>query len=412
MSTFDESSWLDDESLRGFVRRFNRQVEDDHRQSKEANDRKRAAFRASPAMQAAFGSMLTPETEEEYARACILLNNHLRQDLLLKRYINYLDVGHNQWNTEWWHAFGHQLIVQLNFLNVITRGELESNVERVREDDHPILWDPRIFPKAGEYPLHIGPREAAIEWYGRVERAQTHLWRSEILEAALAAPLVPHEVVPNALPFNDLFFSFEKAAWIEASTPAIDIEDNTDEVEAHAETWWVHISAFHDAGMVIAFDKQIWPHGPYQPQTHLIMEPVSWGQKWPDDFTHRRFKDEIGCVLRMLAFMQAPFVDATPNGALHLPRPIRREYERANKPVPEKAVSIVALRRPLHEPVYPALQEGEDGPVRKYAHSWWVSGHYRWQYYPSEKTHRLIAISPFLKQAGKPLLRKLYDVRQ
>jgi hypothetical protein len=410
VTSFDESSWADDETLRGFVHRFNRQVDDNHASVKEGNARKRDVYRKSPALQIALGGMLEPEGEVECAQAIELLKRAQAKDPLLNRYLNYLNVGHSQWNTEWWHAFGHQQVVMFNFLYSATRGELEANLDGMRENKHPILWDPRIFPRAGEWPLKIGPREAAMEWYGRVERSQVHLWHDDVREAALAAPLPPHVVEPNALPFGDIFFSFEKAAWIEMGTPVQDLE-SSEPVEAHAETWWVHISSFFDAGMIITFDKQIWPHATYQPQTHLIMEPVSWGQRWPEDFSHRRFKDEIGAVLRMLAFMQAPFVDAAP--ALHrLPRPIRREYDRMGKPAPEKEVSIVVLRRSLHEPVYPALQEGEDGPVREYKHSWWVAGHYRWQYYPAEKTHRLIAISPFMKQKGKPLLRKLYDVKQ
>ena len=118
---------------------------------------------------------------------------------------------------------------------------------------------------------------------------------------------------------------------------------------------------------------------------------------------------EIGYVLRMLAFMQAPFVDAS-QSRRQLPRPIRREYERERRPVPDKQCSIITLRRALHEPVYPQGEAPEGS--REYRHSWWVSGHYRWQFYPSEQTHRLIAIAPFMKQIGKPLLRQLWDVKQ
>jgi hypothetical protein len=399
--------WSDDRFTQGFIRRLNAQVDDNHRRVSEANHTKRQIGRRAPAMDVAGLLALEPENEFEYAALNDEVMRLILEEPITDRYINYLESSdaRRHPNTEWWHAFGHQKLATLTVLNAVTREDLLR--EDIRQRDIPIAWDARMFPKGAESSIfHFGPAEASFEWAGRMMEAQTYLWHQDVLEAAVAAPLPAHVIQPNALPFEAVFFSFEMAAWVEMSDIAHD-EASNEEVQARSETWWCLISKVGDAGIMLTFSMQIWPNHPYQPQEHIVMEPIAWDMRWPEDFEKRRFKAQIGAVLRMLAFMQAPFVDASLSSR-RLPRPIRREYDRQGKPAPEREVSVVTLRRALNEPVYP--QAGEATAGREFKHSWWVSGHYRWQYYPSEKTHRLIAIAPFIKQAGKPMLKKLYDV--
>lgn len=418
----DPEEWRDDAWVQRCLAGINDQIATDHERLSRRNAERRRLAQQSPALQ--FSGLLgnkEPETDAEYNAATSQLAALLLKDPVVERYNNFLDAASpHAANTEWWHAWGHQQVVAINYCLALTRKEVEDPRNRINRTPHPIVWDARLFsPHADGTPLTISPAEAGWEWAGRALDAQTYLWRHDTLDAAVAAPLPEHIVQPNAVPFTDIFFSFEMAAWVEMSESTIKLDESMldeamrggepETIEARSETWWCLITTFAEAGMMIWFDKQIWPlEAGYQPQTHLIVEPVSWGQRWPQDFEHRRFKQEIGSILRMLAFMQAPFVDASMSSR-RLPRPFRRDYERKGRPAPpEKACSVITLRRALNEPVY--RNGDESGPGRDYKHSWWVSGHYRWQYFPSEKTHRLIAIAPYMKQIGKPLLRKLYDV--
>jgi hypothetical protein len=410
--------WGSEGGIVGFVNALNRQAEDNHREIYGANQRKRRLFQQSPAL----GAMANvapglpwntePETEAECQWAINQLTEELAHDPLVQRYANHLSQGsrasHN--NTEWWHAFGHQQMAAVILGEALTRDELDRADKRLWDapDSLPTVWDPRCFPGDSPGPFVFGPREASFEWMGRALDAQTYLWHYDTLEAACFAPLPEHVFVPNALPFTNMFFSFESAAFV-GTDADLALNSDKERVVADTETWWCLITRMADAGAMLLFDKQVWPSGDYQGLQYLIMEPLPFGARWPQDFAHRKFTAEIGYVLRMLAFMQAPFVDAA-QSPQRLPRPIRREYERAHKEAPEKACSIITLRRPLHEPTYSTSDS--EAPSREFKHSWWVSGHYRWQYYPSTNDHKLVAISPYMKQIGKPLLRQLWDVKQ
>jgi hypothetical protein len=93
-----------------------------------------------------------------------------------------------------------------------------------------------------------------------------------------------------------------------------------------------------------------------------------------------------------------------------LPRHQRRQLERINASKEEVTVQInvVTLRHRLVKPEH-QVKPPEDGVEWK--HKWWVSGHYRAQWYPSDKSHKVIWIAPFLKgPEDAPLLEKIYTV--
>lgn len=409
------------EQLTLFIERLNRQIAENHRQVAVDNARKRRLHQQSPALGAVGKLMggpwaLEPETDTEYAAHINRLQQHLMDDPITRRYSNYLNSPNGRHpNVEWWHAVGHQQLATVSVGNAtdIQRMTLAESQQHGRDGTIPLVWDPRLFQHGGG-PLEASYTEWSAEWMGRMQRAQTYLWRQDTLEAACYAPLPEHIIQPNMLPFPDLFFSFEMAAWVGEDDRLLREEKSGNLISAQIETWWLQVSRMGDAGAALLVSRQAWPRRQSGALAtvgveYLLFEPLPWGAKWPDDFKGRMNFEEIGYVLRMLAFMQAPFVDAT-QSRRQLPRPMRREYEREKRPVPDKQCSIIVLRRALHEPTYPTTDA--EGSTREYKHSWWVSGHYRWQYYPSEKTHRLVAIAPYIKQAGKPLLRQLWDVKQ
>ena len=58
-------------------------------------------------------------------------------------------------------------------------------------------------------------------------------------------------------------------------------------------------------------------------------------------------------------------------------------------------------------------QTDDSGKSIEYAHQWIVRGHFRNQFYPSEKTNRLIWIDPYKKgPEGAPLLETVKVLRR
>jgi len=397
---------------------INRQIRQDHSEIRERNAKREAVWRQSPAMRLAsnllqgpFGH--EPVGEEEHGVMLLRTREAMLREPLVQRYLNYLEYSpkpHS--NTEWWHALGHQYIV----IHGLTKARSYADVvaHPAQEGELVTLLDPRLFQDdTHEGALKdIGPHEFSYEWIGRVMRAKTYLWHQNTYDAATAAPLVPHVVQPNALPFDDLFFSFENAAFLMSRHTTSNFTEAGEEVTATSETWWMHISRLGPAGFALVFDRYLIPDDEqWLPQHHIMFEVIPYGSRWPEDFEDRDSYNVIGTVLRMLAFMQAPFVDANPSPR-ELPRDIRKDYKRALKEPPLKEVSIVTLRRKLNEPIWRPGDAEPNGSGRVYRNSWWVSGHYRWQWFPSEQTHRLIAIDQYIKQRGKPMLPRLYDVSQ
>ena len=93
------------------------------------------------------------------------------------------------------------------------------------------------------------------------------------------------------------------------------------------------------------------------------------------------------------------------------PRRVRKQMERANKNTTQslpdgKQSSVVYLRRPQAKKASGQPTEG-----KKRDFQWWVSGHYRSQWYSTTQAHKLIWISPFLKgEEGMPVKDITYMV--
>jgi hypothetical protein len=406
-----------DKSTDDFLRRLSRQVREDHAGIRERNAKREAVWRQSPAMRMAsellqgpFGH--EPVGEDEHGIMLLRAQEALAREPLVQRYLNHLEfTGRGVHNTDWWHALGAQYMAAIHTARATSLDEYHRR-GRPAKGNIPVVIDARLY-RPGEPPrvADLGPNEFLYESMGRVMRGMTYLWHQNTIDAATAAPLVPHVFQPNALPFADLFFCFERPIFVEpANQPLVKLEtEDGVEMPCVSETSWVHITRMGDAGAALIFDRYLIPQDrEYMPQAHIMFEPIRWGARWPEDFEGFDSYNVISAILRMLAFMQAPFVDTT-SLERRLPRPIRREYERAGKEAPLKEVSVITLRARLYEPVFNGREDGE-GPGREYKHSWWVNGHYRWQWYPSTKEHKLIPIAQYMKQIGKPLLPQIRDV--
>jgi hypothetical protein len=404
-----------------FVNRLKRQIADNHAEVSTRNQYLRSVWAQAPSLSVASrlffgrGGGLQPETPAEFREANQLFLDQMLDQPLVKRYIQHVKtVGKQFYNTDWWHAVAAQ---QMAAVSVASARTLDA--ARSLAQEHHVGWestftllDPRLLEAIGP---DASPEELAFEWAGRVLGAQTFLWTRECFDAATAAPLVPHVFQPNALPYDNLFFCFEGPTWRQQGYFPVRADDDQ-ERQVRADTWvrWVNISRVGDAGCLFVLGVYVDPEdwSQYASQIQLRFEPVSWGARWPDDFDPESAIGKIiPDLLRCLSFMQAPFVDAAPIRR-RFPRDIRREYTRQGRPEPsDEDVSIIVLRRALHEPVFPN-GDSPDGTGREYKHSWWVTGHYRWQWYPSEGAHRLIPIAQYVKQAGKPMLKKIHVVKQ
>jgi hypothetical protein len=109
----------------------------------------------------------------------------------------------------------------------------------------------------------------------------------------------------------------------------------------------------------------------------------------------------------MLAFLRSPYVSMIPQGIpRHIRRQIAAEHGDAREAQLHDVINVVTLRRDAAERV-----QAYNAATREYRHRWWVSGHYREQWYPSVHLHRSVWIAPYLKgDPDAPLLEKVYAV--
>ncbi len=128
---------------------------------------------------------------------------------------------------------------------------------------------------------------------------------------------------------------------------------------------------------------------------------LRFGTCYPDDIEPDA-RAGTAQLLKRLAFIRSPFVEVQ---EVKLPRPLRR-HGGLPKADLEKTVSVVVLRRAAQK----AIKEYESEP-RQYKHRWWVSGHFRSQWYPSAHAHQVIWIAPYIKgPEGVAMLEKVYAV--
>jgi hypothetical protein len=125
-----------------------------------------------------------------------------------------------------------------------------------------------------------------------------------------------------------------------------------------------------------------------------------FGECYPEDLAGRPMYEMF---MRFLAFLNSPYI---PKAEEAVSRQARRWTERLDAPdLLRGGVRFLVLRRQAKE------RADGGGEGMQYSHRWLVSGHFRNQFYPSEDTHKVIWIAPYVKGPdGAPLKEKVFRV--
>lgn len=221
-------------------------------------------------------------------------------------------------------------------------------------------------------------------------RAQVYLISTEITKTVNSMPVPRHEMNDTGMPYDHMFVVYESSHALRGEH-----SDGHDEDAALARlisrTKGERIAVVHFG---------VKGHEPF-------LFPWQYEPKgvFPDDIPTEFLITPIRHEMAFLAFINSPYVDRRP--ARH-PRHIRRELQKEGYD-PHKeldTISVVTLRRKQNEQAYQ-----EAASKRDFKHQWWVSGHIRAQWYPSDESHKLIWIDPYIKGPdGAPMIDKTYAV--
>lgn len=295
----------------------------------------------------------------------------LRADPLVGRYLARQAQDRNPRNTAPWHALAERLTMALTAASAPLAPDVVDFSELHIMDDR-------------------GPLTSALMLALRLLGADVYLWSSAMLDVAAAAPLPAHVIGRECLPQPYMFWSYETAYVV---------HDQPGEPEMN---WLLLCDETGDdyGGISIIGDRCT------QGKITLAGGFIPYGQRYPDDFPDPLHREAVGTILRRLAFINSPYVDVKQS---YLDRGLRRELARAKATTtPDTSVGVVQLRRRLVEEM-PSERRGEDAVA--WRHQWWVSGHYRAQWYASRQSHHVIWIAPHLKgPADLPIKERVYAV--
>lgn len=329
-------------------------------------------------------TMPPPEITEK-TRAAV--QKKLTSDVLLKRYMHHLDSGSSPRNTEPWQALAEKRYAALT-LSMIGSG--------LASGPGGIGWAPHALPDGDDPSIHgVG---MAMLMASPV--TVPYLWMAEVEDMVRALPLPRHVVGRNLLPHPWMFFSCEVAYG-----PVTFLAGGEHLNGAYIDWFLLRDNRTHlDVVVPLSFQHD----APSDKSTVILPMSIPYGKTWPDDFPEGEVQP-IGVVLKRLAFINSPYVETVEH---RLPRPIRREMHRAGldvRPEDEETCRTVVLRRAAAEAQAQHDADRESG--RDWRGHWWVSGHFRAQWYPSEEAHKVIWVAPYVKgDLSKPLIEKTYVV--
>lgn len=130
----------------------------------------------------------------------------------------------------------------------------------------------------------------------------------------------------------------------------------------------------------------------------VTVQRVPIGARYPEEVP-----GELGLVLRLMAFLNSPYVQPEVRKSHEKGSKVKWHGRRIGDPV---SLNVVALRSSVREAV-----EVEHGEGPHWKQRWLVRGHYRAQWFPSLKAHKVIWIAPYLKGPdGAPLATQQYAV--
>lgn len=237
--------------------------------------------------------------------------------------------------------------------------------------------------------------------------AALYHWSDSVAKLVSGAPLPKHVIARNLLPHPVCFWVFE-------SSPTYVSEQPDGSWLRYSSDWMLAADFGH--GIFFAYDMA----NDERREVYLEYFVIPYGITFPDDLdglvdrADRKLGEEkiatLGLVLKRVAFINSPYVETRVD---RLPRPARREFQhtRAMAGQPEPICHTVLLRRPAADAQ--TQMERDLAAGRVYKHRWWVSGHYRAQWYPSERSHKVVWIAPYLKgDPSAPLIEKVYTVQR
>lgn len=320
-------------------------------------------------------------TPDMTGRAAQAFQKGLATNPLLRRYVDHLRQIPAR-NLLPWHALGERLYAMLCLTTCDGVGSrLLSSADM----------------QAGGLPADQHAR--ALGFAALAAGAQVYLWLEKVHELVNESPLPRFKISRDMLPYPVMFFSRETAHGMYTPGGAECGESN-----------WTILHDMGDAVMCMG-DVTLNLPGTSTPrgQADFVYGVIPYGTTYPDDFGHEGYRASAEQVLKMLAFISSPFVG---NETHRLPRPMRKEMERAGLPseMVEQSVHVVTLRREVAEA---CRRRDENAGSPDWKHHWWVSGHYRAQWYPSLNAHKVIWVAPHVKgPLEKPLLEKVYRVER
>jgi hypothetical protein len=317
-------------------------------------------------------SGLTPEEEESVE----LWIRALEQSPLLERYMRKPLPRHNTRSED---GFGHRLYALLQCA-LAAQGKLE--IAGIEGQD---------FSKSFAYMM-----------LQAVSGTQIYMWNTEIERIASSAPLPRHTVSREVLPWSAMFWSRELPITLTMRDGDKFYSD------------WMGVFDPHAAGFLTSEDREqsgtdgiMFVMDVFRPERQPILAFgfVPYKKLWPDDYTDGM---AVGDLLRRCAFLNSTYVTTEHR---KLPRQMRRQGQRnglISEEQAEEELHIVKLRR--LESKKSQQPSGEHRDV-DWKHQWWVTHHYRAQWYPSDQAHRVIYIAPYLKgPPDAPMLEKIYAV--
>ena len=220
--------------------------------------------------------------------------------------------------------------------------------------------------------------------------SMTYLWSRKIIDLVESYPLPRHVVDRDVLPFPWSFHSTETA--YELTTT-----EHTEGFVPGSDTNWTYMG-YNPVGKGMDVVRDIIP--PAGPMT-LDFFIIRFGKRYPNDFEPPA-RAPVAQILKRLAFIRSPFCEVEER---KLPRAMRRHGALPAGDI-DKTVGVVVLRRAAQQSV-----DAYEAESKEFKHRWWISGHFRSQWYPSRNAHEIIWIAPYLKgPESAPLLEKVYSV--
>ena len=340
---------------------------------------------------------------------------------LLVFYLNWLQ-GNNVIRRSPWQAEGERLCAIMQAGTVVQDGS----------DEPAFAW---MVQDKDETKFEVAELQVAMVNLLASSHCKNFLFRDEVIKTATSMPLPKHTINTDLLPMDSMFWVFETPFPVTIEAGEYDDDDSVNDLKK---------ALVGDLG--INTDKKwIGKDGNIYPSSTGL---IDWLTLWKGkdainvalsirgiqttvnvmlryengdvyDNTEGQSPDLTGgqgtvagqipqLVFSILAFINTPMIHKSKE---ENPRRVRKQMERANKNTTQslpdgKQSSVVYLRRPQAKKASGQPTEG-----KKRDFQWWVSGHYRSQWYSTTQAHKLIWISPFLKgEEGMPVKDITYMV--